>query len=63
MWLVRRDPGERMWVRITEREGDRIVGTLLNWPLFVRMNPGEKVKFHIDDIIDCEYAEEDGQAA
>lgn len=62
MWLVKRDPGERMWVRITHREGDRCVGTLENLPLFVRMDPGEKVKFHIDDIIDCKFEDEEDDA-
>ncbi len=42
-----------MWVTITHRDGARLVGELGNWRLFVHMNPGEKVKFHIDDIIDC----------
>lgn len=55
MWAVDRLPGERMWVKVAERKGDRLVGTLENWPVFVYMNPGEKVAFHIDDIIDCEF--------
>lgn len=56
MWSVRRYPGERMWVRITERRGDRLVGTLECWPVFVFMDPGTKVRFKIDDIIDCRFA-------
>ncbi len=61
MWSVKRSPGERMWVRITHRDGDQLVGTLDSWPIFVFMDPGDIVKFHVDDIIDCQYAEdEDG---
>lgn len=66
MWAVKRLPGERMWVQVTHRDGDRLAGTLDNWPVFVHMNPGETVKFHIDDIIDCEFVDEDrsgGQVA
>ncbi|MCM3662493.1 DUF2314 domain-containing protein [Georgenia satyanarayanai] len=53
MWSVKRFPGERMWVTVTERKGDRLVGVLDNSPVFVYMDPGETVSFHIDDIIDC----------
>lgn len=59
MWSVSRLPGERMWVRVTERRGDQLKGTLENWPLFVHLHPGEKVRFRIDDIIDCEFMEPD----
>jgi len=57
MWSVARFPGERMWVKVTERKGNRLVGTLENWPMFVYMDPGEEVSFHIDDIIDCRFDE------
>lgn len=63
MWRVKRDPGERMWVKVTRRDGDLLVGTLENWPIFVRMDPGEKIKFHIDDIIDYMWEDEDAEAA
>lgn len=53
MWAVKRFPGERMWVTITERDGDRLVGTLDNWAIYAFLNPDEPVNFHIDDIIDC----------
>lgn len=53
MWSVERFPGERMWVRVTKRKGDRLVGTVENEAIFVYKAPGEKVSFHIDDIIDC----------
>lgn len=52
MWSVERLGGERMWVKVTKRKGDQLVGTLDNWPLYAYMNPDEKVTFHIDDIID-----------
>lgn len=57
MWSVERFPGERMWVLVTERKGDRLVGTLDNSPVFVYMDYSEKVSFHIDDIIDCRFEE------
>ena len=53
MWTVRGLPGERMWVEILERRGDRCVGRLKNSPLFVYLQAGELVSFDIDDIIDC----------
>lgn len=53
MWSVRRFPGERMWVKVVSRDGDRLTGTLNNWAVFVHLRPGEVVEFHIDDIIDC----------
>ncbi|MFB0840186.1 MULTISPECIES: hypothetical protein [unclassified Arthrobacter] len=53
-WSVARFPGERMWVRVTHRDGDRLKGDLESWPLFVHLNPGEQVTFVIDDIIDCD---------
>lgn len=61
MWSVKRmeAAGERMWVTITERDGDRLKGTLDNWAIFVHLNHGEIVKFHIDDIIDCIFEGED----
>lgn len=59
MWSVARSPGERMWVTVTHRKGDQLVGTLENHAFFVFLNPGERVKFHLDDIIDCIIDEED----
>lgn len=52
-WKVRGLPGERMWVEILERRGARCVGRLSNQPVFVYRGYGEKVRFHIDSIIDC----------
>ena len=54
MWSVARFPGERMWVRVTHRDGDHLKGDLENWPMFVHIHPGERVEFRIDDIIDCD---------
>jgi hypothetical protein len=59
MWDVARLPGERMWVRVTHRAGDRLKGTIENWPAFVYKNPGETIRFRIDDIIDCDLADID----
>lgn len=56
-WSVARFPGERMWVRVTHRDGDRLKGNLENWPLFVHLYPSERVTFVIDDIIDCQLIE------
>ncbi|XAS71997.1 hypothetical protein VUN82_23480 [Micrococcaceae bacterium Sec5.1] len=56
-WAVARFPGERMWVRVTHRDGDRLKGNLENWPLYVHLHPGERVTFLIDDIIDCHLIE------
>lgn len=68
MWGVKRGSaaGERMWVTITDRDGDWLVGTLDSWAMIVYLRPGEVIKFHIDDIIDCVLSdveqEEDGSA-
>lgn len=59
MWAVTRSPGERMWVTITDRDRDRLVGTLDNWAIFAFLHPDEVIMFHIDDIIDC-ILEDDG---
>jgi uncharacterized protein YegJ (DUF2314 family) len=48
-----------MWVKIIHQDGDQLVGTLDNCPIFVYIRPGERVKFHIDDIIDYSLADGD----
>lgn len=65
MWAVKRMPAqaERIWVTSTERDGDRLVGTLDNWAVFAFLHPGETVKFHIDDIIDYMLEDEEDDAA
>jgi hypothetical protein len=62
-WSVKRyaASGERMWVEITHRDGDRLVGRLKNCPVFVHLSPDEMVKFHIDDIIDCHFYDGEGE--
>lgn len=61
MWYVPRleIAGERMWVRVTHRRGDRLVGRLLNDPVCVFASYDDVVKFHIDDVIDIIVPEED----
>ncbi len=61
MWSVKRMPGERMWVTITERDRDRLIGTLDNWAIFAFLHPDETLKFHIDDIIDYIIDDDDGE--
>ncbi|MDO5683611.1 MAG: hypothetical protein Q4G46_12400 [Propionibacteriaceae bacterium] len=64
MWRVPRSPGERMWVRVTHRQGDRLVGRINNYPIYVFADYDEVVKFHIDDVIDISYpADEQPEAA
>ncbi len=61
MWSIKRyaASGERMWVEILDRDGDRLVGRLKNWAMFVHLAPDATVKFHIDDIIDCHFDNEE----
>jgi uncharacterized protein YegJ (DUF2314 family) len=56
--------GERMWVNVEAINGRRLVGTLRNTPAGIpKLNPGDRVKFTMDDIIDVVYDPEpyDGQ--
>ena len=61
-WSVKRyaASGERMWVEITGRDGDRFIGRLTSLPVFVHRDPGETVRFRVDDIIDCDLSDDDG---
>lgn len=52
-WRVRGLPGERMWVEILERRGEDCTGRLANEPIFVYRGYGEKIRFHLDNVIDC----------
>ncbi len=63
VWLVKRRPGERMWVIVTHRDGDRLTGMLDNQPVFAHLEYGETIQFGIDDIIDYSFDESDEQAA
>lgn len=58
MWSVKRFPGERMWVTITHRDGQQLTGTLNNYAVFAYLEPGEVIKFHIDDIIDYSFGDD-----
>lgn len=60
LWSVKKMPGERMWVTITRRDADNLVGVLDSWAVFAYIHPGEVVKFHIDDIIDFHWEEDRG---
>ena len=67
MWSVRNPrrgsaSGERMWVTITNRDGDKLVGTLDSWAVFAYLHPDEQVRFHIDDIIDYEFGDDEDNA-
>ena len=47
--------GERMWVIVTERNGDDIVGELNNKPFFLTtVNLGDTVKFKAGEILDID---------
>ena len=48
---------ERMWVKLTEINGDDMTGILENYPLdpdAVGVNHGDEVKFKRDDILDIQ---------
>lgn len=61
MFMLRRWPGERMWVRVDRvKSRGRLVGTLMNDPVFVpRLYHGDRVKFTLDDIIDYSFEGDD----
>lgn len=63
VWESRRSPRERMWVQVTQRDGDRLQGILDNDPLHQRLVAGETVRFHIDDVIDVLTEEEMAEVA
>jgi uncharacterized protein YegJ (DUF2314 family) len=45
--------GERMWVKITKRDGDQFTGTLLNDPAFIDgLIYGDEVHFSTEHIVD-----------
>jgi len=46
-------PGERMWVRIIERDGDAFVGELDNTPVVLKqLKLGERIDFTARHILD-----------
>jgi hypothetical protein len=56
--------GERMWVEVVAVKRRRIVGRLINEPLGIpRLDPGDKVRFRRDHIIDIHWERHDSAAA
>jgi Uncharacterized protein conserved in bacteria (DUF2314) len=48
--------GERMWVNVEEINDRRLMGTLRNTPAGIpKLNPGDRIKFTMDDVIDVIY--------
>lgn len=53
---------ERMWVEITERDGDRFAGTLVNEPVSMEQPVrGETVHFRGEHVCDTEYKDPEEQ--
>ena len=56
----RKHSSERMWVKITEREGDNFVGLLDNIPFDMpQLSPGDRVEFSLKHIIDIDWDDEE----
>lgn len=57
MFLMKHDDfGERMWVRVDRRRGDKLKGTLDNVPVgFPRIGAGDRVRFTFDHVIDIDW--------
>lgn len=51
-FLSKKDGGERMWVEITERNGDSFKGVLRNNPVLLKLNYDDEVVFESKNIID-----------
>lgn len=52
----RKYDSERMWVIVTERQGDQIVGDLDNIPFDIpQLEAGDPISFSISDIIDIDW--------
>lgn len=55
--------GERMWVRVDRRRGDRFEGSLSNTPIGCpRIGAGDRVSFTLDHIIDIDWSDHEGVA-
>lgn len=53
--------GERMWVRVDRRRGDKLKGSLSNTPIgFPLIGAGDRVRFTLDDIIDIDWSDHEG---
>lgn len=60
MFMMRDGWGERMWVRVEGRRGNKYVGTLRNTPVGIpALDPGDRIKFTAADIIDIDIPSED----
>lgn len=56
--------GERMWVRVDRRRGDKLKGSLSNTPIgFPLIGAGDQVRFRLDDIIDIDWSDDEGEVA
>lgn len=54
--------GERMWVEITERNGNRFTGVLANEPFIVEtLKMGDEITFAGEHICDTEYEDPDAE--
>lgn len=53
------DMSERMWVRVTEDRGEKLLGTLENAPFCLEMTYGEEVEFERFAIIDIDTERKD----
>jgi hypothetical protein len=49
--------GDRMWVQVKRREGDRYVGELANAPTIVDAELGDEVKFGPEHVISIQQAD------
>lgn len=55
--------GERMWVEITQREGEAFVGTLANKPVYISsLQYGQEIRFTPEHICDTMYDDPESQA-
>jgi hypothetical protein len=57
LWETEEYDGERMWVEITEKNGDRFKGLLDNEPTEKGLSLGMVVEFGIEHIIDIDWLE------
>jgi hypothetical protein len=53
--------GERMWVRVTGRDGDEVTGELDNIPTdIIGLRLGSPLQFEVKNILSAEYADPEG---
>lgn len=51
-WSIRRSYGERMWVIVESRKGNKLAGRIDSFPVLAYFQHGDKVKFTLDNIVD-----------